>query len=427
MAAMTPSNHEILPPPSERSTPLGWVLKNLFNTWYNVLLTLLAGLVIFVILRGTLTWAFTDARWEVIPNNMRNFLVGQYPSAIAGQTDYVWRLGLALYLLAAVIGITFGSRIRRPEPIAVVLVGLPIVLALLPIAYFFLARPENTTAAEIFKTAFQVFALDLIGFAGWGVGRIGGDRFKRLVTFLWIFYFPVLIILIRGVGEDFLVREAPLASIQTRFWGGLLLSLLLAVVGIMGSFPIGVMLALGRQSKLPVLRYLSVIYIEFIRGVPLISLLFMGQVMLNLFLPAQIELDRVIRAMVPITLFSAAYLAENVRGGLQSIPKGQYEAAWALGMNGFLTMSRIILPQAIRTVIPVMVGQFIGLFKDTSLVAIVGLLDLLGIARGVTANPNYIGTQREVFLFITLFYFVFSYALSYTSRRIEANLGVGQR
>ncbi len=427
MAAITSTKNEMQPPPSERSTPIGWLLKNLFNSWYNILLTIVAGLIIFAVLRGTINWALTDARWAVIPNNIRNFLVGQYPSAIAGQTDYVWRLGLGLYLLAAVIGLTFGSRIRRPEPIGAVLVAIPIVLALLPILYFYTVRPENLTAGDIWTTAFQIFALDIIGIAGLIVGRIGGDRFKRTVTILWILYFPVIVLLIRGVGDNHLIREAPLAAIQTRFWGGLLLSLLLAVVGIMGSFPIGVMLALGRQSKLPVLRYLSVIYIEFIRGVPLISLLFMGQVMLNLFLPDQIELDRVIRAMVPITMFSAAYLAENVRGGLQSIPNGQYEAAWALGLNGFQTMARIILPQALRTVIPVMVGQFIGLFKDTSLVAIVGLLDLLGIARGVIANPNYIGTQREVFLFISLFYFVFSYALSYTSRRIEANLGVGQR
>jgi general L-amino acid transport system permease protein len=248
-----------------------------------------------------------------------------------------------------------------------------------------------------------------------------------LTNVLWILYFPLVLLLIRGFGESFEIQETPLATVPTRFWGGLLLSLLLAIVGIVFSFPIGVILALGRQSKLPVMRTFSILYIEFIRGVPLISLLFMGQVMLNLFLPSGITLDRVFRAMVPITLFSAAYLAENVRGGLQSIPKGQYEAAYALGLSGFKTMLFIILPQALRAVIPVIVGQFIGLFKDTSLVAIVGLLDLLGIARGVIANPDYIGTQREVFLFISVFYFVFSYALAYTSRRLETALGVGTR
>ncbi|HEB63948.1 MAG TPA: amino acid ABC transporter permease, partial [Chloroflexi bacterium] len=145
------------------------------------------------------------------------------------------------------------------------------------------------------------------------------------------------------------------------------------------------------------------------------------------FLPQGINPDRVIRAIVATIMFASAYLAENVRGGLQAIPKGQHEAAYALGLNGFQTMLFIILPQALRTVIPVLVGQFIGLFKDTSLVAIVGLLDLLGIARSVIANPKFIGTQREVFLFISLFYFVLSYGLSYASRRLESALGVGER
>ncbi|NUM48274.1 MAG: amino acid ABC transporter permease [Anaerolineales bacterium] len=427
MTTHTSSRSEILPPPLERSAVLGWLVKNLFNTWYNALLTLLTLAVVYFVLRGTLTWAFTDARWDVIPNNMRLFFVGQYPSAIAGQTDYIWRLGLCVYLLAALIGLTWGVRVKYPEPVGLVLVGIPVVLALIPVLYFFIARPAETPLGDVLTTAVQILAMDVIAIVGLYIGKWRGDRFKRLTNVLWIMYFPLVILLIRGFGENFDVQEAPLAAIPTRFWGGLLLSLLLSIVGIVFSFPLGVMLALGRQSKLPVMRTFSVLYIEFIRGVPLISLLFMGQVMLNLFLPSGITLDRVLRAMVPITLFSAAYLAENVRGGLQSIPKGQYEAAYALGLNGFKTMIFIILPQALRAVIPVIVGQFIGLFKDTSLVAIVGLLDLLGIARGVIANPDYIGTQREVFLFISVFYFVFSYALAYTSRRLETALGVGIR
>lgn len=427
MASLSSSRSDILPPPIERSAILGWVVKNLFNTWYNALLTLLTGALVYYVMRGAFTWAFTEAQWAVVPNNMRLFFVGQYPSAIAGQTDYVWRLGLCVYLLAAIIGLTWGVRVRHPEPVGVALAAVPVVLALLPIVYFFIVQPEGTTFGNILQTSFQIFALDLVAWVGLWIGKWRGERFKRLTNVLWILYFPLVLLLIRGFGESFEIQETPLATVPTRFWGGLLLSLLLAIVGIVFSFPIGVILALGRQSKLPVMRTFSILYIEFIRGVPLISLLFMGQVMLNLFLPSGITLDRVFRAMVPITLFSAAYLAENVRGGLQSIPKGQYEAAYALGLSGFKTMLFIILPQALRAVIPVIVGQFIGLFKDTSLVAIVGLLDLLGIARGVIANPDYIGTQREVFLFISVFYFVFSYALAYTSRRLETALGVGTR
>ncbi|GAB4581148.1 MAG: amino acid ABC transporter permease [Anaerolineales bacterium] len=427
MTSISSTQPEVLPPPIERSAVLGWLFKNLFNTWYNTLLTFLTLGLVYTVLRGALTWAFTEAEWAVIPNNMRLFFVGQYPSAIAGQTDYIWRLGVCVYLLAALIGLTWGVRIKHPEPVGYALAALPILLALLPIFYYWVARPEGTSFGNVLQTAFQIFALDLVAWISWMIGKWRGDRLRRTTNMLWILYFPLVILLIRGFGESFETQPSPLAAIPTRFWGGLLLSLLLAIVGIVFSFPIGVMLALGRQSKLPVMRTFSIIYIEFIRGVPLISLLFMGQVMLNLFLPSGITLDRVIRAMVPITLFSAAYLAENVRGGLQSIPKGQYEAAYALGLGGFQTMIFIILPQALRAVIPVIVGQFIGLFKDTSLVAIVGLLDLLGIARGVIANPDYIGTQREVFLFISIFYFVFSYALAYASRRLETTLGVGTR
>jgi general L-amino acid transport system permease protein len=153
----------------------------------------------------------------------------------------------------------------------------------------------------------------------------------------------------------------------------------------------------------------------------------MAQFMLPLFLPGGMTVDRVLRAMVGMTLFSAAYLAENVRGGLQAIPNGQYEAAYALGLNGFQTMSRIILPQALRAVIPILVGQFISLFKDTSLVAIVGLFDLLGVADLVLAQPLFLGRQLEVYLFISLIYFVFSYGMSYVSQQLEKSLGVGER
>ncbi len=400
---------EVLPPPSERPTALGWVLKNLINTWYNALLTLVTLGILFVVLRGTLHWALTTARWEVVPANLRLFLVGQYPSQIPGEADQVWRIWLDLYLLAGVIGLSWGVWVRRKEIVSWVLLGTPILIALIPFSL---------------KVRGLLLGLSVAGLAFWWVGKRWRNRLQRLTLTLWIAYFPVAVFIINGFGPE---DSGFLPSVPTRFWGGLLLSILLAIVGIVFSFPIGVVLALGRQSELPVLRTLSVLYIEFIRGVPLISLLFMGQVMLPLFMPQGVNPDRVIRAMVAIVMFAAAYLAENVRGGLQAIAKGQYEAAHALGLNGFQTMAYIVLPQALRTVIPVLVGQFIALFKDTSLVAIVGLLDLLGIARSVIANPKFIGTQREVFLFISLFYFVLSYALSYASRRLETALGVGER
>ena len=216
--------------------------------------------------------------------------------------------------------------------------------------------------------------------------------------------------------------------VPTNLWGGLLLTLILSVFGIVLSFPLGVVLALGRTSHYPAFRVLSVLYIEFIRGVPLITLLFMGQAMLQYFLPPGTPtIDRVIRALVAIVLFSAAYTAENVRGGLQSIPKGQYEAADALGLNGFQRTFYIVLPQALRAVVPVLVGQFIGLFKDTSLVAIVGLFDLLGIGRAILSNPAWLGNHQQIYIFIGLIYWLFCYAMAYASRRLERSLGVGER
>ncbi len=417
----------IQPPTSARPTALDWIKINLFSSWLNTLLTLFSVTLIYVILRGALGWAFTEANWAVIPAKLRLLLVGQYPSAVAGEVDYVWRVSLCLYILAAIIGLHWGASGRSGERYITALALLPVLMALIPVVYHLAVRPEGHTLGAAFLLALQILALDLVGLVGWLIGRWRGRRFIRLAAILWILYFPLVIVLVRGFGADYREGITPFASVPTRLWGGLLLSLLLAIVGIVFSFPIGVALALGRRSKLVVIRALSVIYIEFIRGVPLISLLFIGSLMLNLFMPSGISFDGVVRAMVVITLFSAAYLAENVRGGLQCIPKGQYEAASAIGLGGFQTMFFIILPQALRAVIPVMMGQFIGLFKDTSLVAIVGLLDLLGIAGGVIADPNYLGTQREVLLFISLFYFAFSYALSYTSRRIETNLGVGTR
>jgi general L-amino acid transport system permease protein len=205
----------------------------------------------------------------------------------------------------------------------------------------------------------------------------------------------------------------------------------LTIVGIIASFPLGILLALGRRSKLPVVRLFCTIYIEVVRGVPLITFFFMGALMLPLFLPGEIRIDGLARAMVAVTLFSAAYLAENVRGGLQSIPRGQSEAAQALGLNYVQTTLLITLPQALRAVIPALVGQFISLFKDTSLVSIVGLLDLLGIAAAVRAQPQWLGIPggvwREVFFFVAFVYFVFSFTMSRVSLRIERNLGVGRR
>jgi general L-amino acid transport system permease protein len=227
---------------------------------------------------------------------------------------------------------------------------------------------------------------------------------------------------VRGTGP-----QAILPVVPSNLWGGLLLTFLFAIVGILFSFPLGVLLALGRGSRLPVVRGFSTLYIELIRGVPLVTVLYMASIILPLFMPGDIRIDRVVRAMVGFVLFVSAYVAEDVRGGLQAVPRGQREAAEAVGLPGVLIMGLIVLPQALRAVIPSLVGQFISLFKDTSLVAIIGLFDLLNVGQSILANPEYLGLHREVYLFAAVVYFAFSYAMSFTARRLEKALGVGER
>ncbi|NNC73895.1 MAG: amino acid ABC transporter permease, partial [Acidimicrobiia bacterium] len=213
--------------------------------------------------------------------------------------------------------------------------------------------------------------------------------------------------------------------------GGFMLTFILAITSISLSFPLGVLLALGRTSTMPLFRLVSTAYIELVRGVPLITWLLVGAVMLPVFLPEGVEIQGIIRAMFAITFFSAAYLAENVRGGLQSIGKGQYEAAKALGMSTVQMTVFITLPQALRAVIPALVGQVIALFKDTSLVTIIGIFDFLHIARAVIpaqSQPfNFFGTLRETLLFAAILYWVFTFAFSRASLRLEKKLGLGER
>jgi general L-amino acid transport system permease protein len=253
------------------------------------------------------------------------------------------------------------------------------------------------------------------------IRKVDKPRARRAVTITWVVVLLLTLVLLKGFGETII------PSVPVAIWSGLMLTLALGVVGILASFPIGIGLALGRRSSLPVIKVFCTVYIEVIRGVPLITVLFMALLLLPLFLPPSLRLDNVLRAMVGMTLFSAAYVAENVRGGLQAIPKGQYEAGRAVGLNEALVMALIVLPQALRAMIPAIVGQFISLYKDTSLVVIVGLLDLLGIAKAVTGQTEWIGLQKEVFAFAGMIYFITCSVMSYASRRLERQLGVGER
>lgn len=273
---------------------------------------------------------------------------------------------------------------------------------------------------ELWRVGLVVGLLGLLALASLWAWRAGPRLAQRVFLALWVLSPGGAVLLLRGLGGEHL------PIVLTSQWGGLLLTLVLAAGGIVLSFPFGLLLALARQSSLPAVRVLAAALIEAVRGVPLITLLFMAQVMVPIFLP-EMRIDKVIRALAGITVFSAAYLAEDLRGGLQSVPRGQYEAAAALGLSPAQTLALVVLPQALRAVIPAIVGQFISLFKDTSLVAIIGLQDLLGIARAIIANPRWLGLQAEVYVFAAIIYGLFCTVLSRGSQRLERRLGVGER
>jgi general L-amino acid transport system permease protein len=274
--------------------------------------------------------------------------------------------------------------------------------------------------APFFKNiASDLFAGIILFINGAVIGLLGRRerQVRRATLGGWLLAGPVILVLLYGFEGS---RDLP--QVPTRLWGGLLLTLILTFIGIAASFPVGVLLALGRRSTLPVVKWTCTLLIETIRGVPLITILFMAKQIIPFFSPALVDIDLSIRMMIGMTLFSAAYLAENVRGGLQIVPNGQIEAARALGMNPVLTMTLIVLPQALRAVIPAIVGQFISLFKDTSLVAVVGLFELVGIVDTITkGQPVYRPYQREAYIFVAIVYFVISYAMSDVSQRLEAS------
>lgn len=383
-------------PPLRSQSPWQWAKINLFSSWFNSLLTVACLYLLYQFVSNVWLWATTQAKWSVVSSNLRLFLVGLYP------VEEFWRLWGVLAIAGSLAGISWGLWGRFSRTVAIGISSLSVALAiLLPV----------DGISKILTLAIS---------AAIAIGFLIGQQSKRLeassiiLAIAWFLSLPISIWLIGG--------NLGLTAVDVNAWNGLVLTLIVAISGIIFSFPLGVLLALGRQSTLPLIKWFCVFYIEIIRGLPLIGILFMAQVMLPLFLPAGLEIDRVLRAIAAFVFFSAAYLAENVRGGLQSLPKGQAEAARALGLNIPLTITLIVLPQALKASIPAIVGQFIGLFKDTSLVAIVGLVDLMGVSRTVLSQPEFIGRYAEVYLFVALIYWMFCFSLSQASQKLEKKL-----
>jgi general L-amino acid transport system permease protein len=405
MTSVTPDSFSSAPPEVASLGPGAWVKKNLFSGWFNSLLTII---IVSVLAWGAwrlLSWSFTTAQWQVIPNNLGLFMTGTYPS------DLYARVWILLAIICALAGLSWGVLSRNLSTLFSrnVLIGIGVICA-----FIILFPPTRPSAIKLLPMVAIVAGMAAVGRL---VGRKvpGAGKWVSLSWFLS--YFIALWLIGGGLG---------LAEVSTNDWGGLMLTLLTAVSGIALCFPLGLILALGRRSSLPVVRWLSTAYIEIVRGVPLVAFLFMGQVMIPLFLPEGARPDRVLRAVIALALFSAAYLAENVRAGLQAVPRGQREAAMSLGLNTPMTLGLIILPQALKIAIPAIVGQFISLFQDTTLLSIVGLAELLGIGRSILANPNYLGRYAEVYLFLGVIYWLFCYAMSLASRKLEEKLNTDQ-
>jgi general L-amino acid transport system permease protein len=356
------TQEEEIKPPVTSVGVLGWVRANLFNNWFNSILTLVTLYVLWKIVPPFIRWAFIDSNWyssaevcrgsegacwSIIPANIRFILFGFYPY------DLQWRPLVAMILLAALL---FYSRDRK--------------------------------------------------------------HWKKSLAYAWIVGLTIMGILMKG-------GILGMTPVETTQWGGLPLTLMLSVFGLAASYPLGVVLALGRQSQMPAVKSLCIVYIEMIRGVPLITLLFMSSVVFPLFLPEGVTINAILRAQVAIIMFTAAYIAEVVRGGLQGMSKGQYEAAESLGLNYYLTMRLVILPQALKIVIPPTVSQLISALKDTSLVVIIALYDLLKTTQSTLSDPNWMAFSSEAYIFVALIYFFLCYFMSSYSSRLEKELDTG--
>lgn len=369
------SQADSLPPPLLVRGPIAWLRQNLFSSIPNAILTLLVIYLLYVVIPPVIRFLITDAVWTGVDRNAcREDVIGKPVGACwAFVAD---RLGY----------FTYGSY-PIPERWRV---DVFFVLMAIGVAWMlWLKAPAKGIGALYFFVVFPIASFILL--TGWN-----------------------------AIG---------LTPVPTAFWGGIMLTLLVSIVGIVFSLPFGILLALGRRSKLPLVRLASVIFIEVVRGVPLITVLIMANTMLPLFLPQGVSVDRLLRPLVGVSLFSAAYMAEVVRGGLQAVPKGQYEGAMSLGLGYGRMMYFIVLPQALRIVIPGIVNTFIGLFKDTTLVSIVGLLDLVRAIEASRVDPIWAAPTVSYtgYAFAGLFYWICCFGMSRYSIMVERKLAAGQR
>ena len=347
-------------PPAASTGVIGWLRQNLFSSVSNTVLTLVSVYLLSLAIPAILDWAFLS-------------------SQVSGDTRFDCKVEGACW---AWLDQRFGQ-------------------------FLFGFYPEGERWRVILA-----FILLFPALIPWLTQGVPGQRYLRWFS---VAYPAIATILLAG---GFGLQEIP-----TDKFGGFMLNLIVGLSGIVLSLPVGILLALGRQSKLPLIKWLSIGFIEAIRGVPLITLLFVSNILLPIFLPPDMTLDSIIRVIIMVTAFASAYMAEVIRGGLQAIPSGQYEAAHAMGLNYWKSMRLIVLPQALRISIPGIVNTFIGLFKDTTLVIVIGLFDILGIANAMVSNPDWLGLSTETYVFVAVFFFAVCFSMSRYSMWLERRLG----
>jgi general L-amino acid transport system permease protein len=389
-------------PEAVPATPGEWVRKNLFSSFWSGMLTVVTALLAAWILAKAIGFVFVDADWSVLKANLRVYMVGRFP------LEEMWRVWTDVYVIALLAGLSRGVQPAMPWTLRRV-VRWALILGVAVAVLLYLVESSRVLLLLAATVALMV--------AGAAIGRRLGRVLRKPLIVAWILAFPFVVILLRGFG-----------GVKPENWGGFLLNVIVAVVAIFVSFPIGLLLALGRRSTLPVVRTFSVGFIEFIRGVPLVTLLIFGVFAFELLLPPGLRLPNIVLAMIMFVVFSSAYVAEIVRGGLQGVPEGQYEASRALGLRYPRMMRSIVLPQALRNTIPSMISHFISLFKDTSLLVGVGLFsDLLSNAGRATRDLAFVGLEAEALLPAAFMFWAVAYAMARWSQRVEKRVGVGER
>ncbi|MGX1305381.1 general L-amino acid transport system permease protein [Amorphus suaedae] len=414
-----------LPAPNSAKGAVGWVRANLFSGIGNTVITLVALYLLWITIPPLINFLFIDAVWNgsdreacvgadvgacwaFVKTRFPQYIYGRYP------IDERWRVDIVFFLLAAgLLPMAIPKVPFKALNAVFLLVVFPLVaLVLLSGGDFEIGLGWWISLVVLLLIVEAVIFLPAI------LGATSYAELRRPAT-LALVPFATLAVIFVVMSLDFGLRE-----VETSLWGGLLVTLVLALCGIAASLPIGILLALGRRSKMPIVKLFSVIFIEFWRGVPLITILFMSSVMLPLFLPDDVSFDKLLRAIIGVAMFASAYMAETVRGGLQAMPKGQYEGADALGLGHWQKMRLIILPQALKHVIPGIMNSFISLFKDTSLVLIVGLFDLLGMVKLSLVDPKWSSpvTPATGYIFAAFIFWIFCFGMSRYSMFIERRL-----